>query len=172
MHNRTNLKPEPARIKFIWTVVVGIFSCGGIVGGISACCLAERMGRKGGLLTTSALAIVASLIMAFSKSVSSYEMFIIGRFMTGLSAGLNGCLCPMYLVEIAPLRIRGSIATIYQLGITISISIAQLAGLIYNKTDKELWHFLFGIMIIPNLLQVTLIFHKRTGHISGCPMER
>lgn len=44
-------------------------------------------------------------------------------------AGLNISLCPMYLAEISPRKIRGAIGTCHQLAITIGILIAQIFGL-------------------------------------------
>ena len=43
--------------------------------------------------------------------------------------GLNISLCPMYLAEISPKKIRGAIGTCHQLAITIGILFSQILGL-------------------------------------------
>jgi MFS transporter, SP family, solute carrier family 2 (facilitated glucose transporter), member 3 len=53
----------------------------------------------------------------------------------GLTAGLNTVLVPIYLSEIAPVRLRGGIGVLNQLAVTLGIFIGQVAFLykIYFK---------------------------------------
>jgi SP family facilitated glucose transporter-like MFS transporter 1 len=44
---------------------------------------------------------------------SSYELIIIGRFIIGINSGLNAGLTPMYLAEISPMNLRGSVSIIF-----------------------------------------------------------
>lgn len=52
--------------------------------------------------------------MAFSKAAGSFEMLVIGRFSIGLACGFFTGLAPLYVSEIAPVKIRGEIGTINQ----------------------------------------------------------
>jgi MFS family permease len=45
--------------------------------------------RKIGLLLNNIPAIIGSILMVFSKSIASFEVFIIGRILIGFSAGLT-----------------------------------------------------------------------------------
>ena len=61
-----------------------------------------------------------------SKTASSYELLVIGRLLVGLSSGLSTCLCTMYLSEIAPVKLRGAIGTVNQLGVTCGLFMAMV----------------------------------------------
>ena len=43
--------------------------------------------RKGGLLLTSALGVLASLLLGFARTAKSHEMLFAGRFLVGVSSG-------------------------------------------------------------------------------------
>ena len=104
----------PTTVDSLWAFTVAIFAVGGCLGGISNGYFADKYGRKNSLLFNNLLAVVAALLMGLSKVCGSYEMIIIGRFIIGLNCGLNSGLCPMYITEIAPVAIRGSVGTLFQ----------------------------------------------------------
>jgi MFS family permease len=51
-------------------------------------------------------------------------MIFIGRFIAGLAIGQLSMVVPMYLSELAPPNIRGSLVALQQLGITVGIMVA------------------------------------------------
>ena len=59
----------------------------------------------------------------------------------------------MYLSEISPVALRGSVGTAYQLVITISILLSQVLGLSGILGNEWGWPFLLAITIIPGLVQ-------------------
>ncbi|XP_008468364.1 solute carrier family 2, facilitated glucose transporter member 1 isoform X1 [Diaphorina citri] len=150
---------EQSQVTMIFAVAVSIFCAGGIIGGAATGYVAERFGRKGGLLINNVFVVLAALLQGFSKAFSSYEMIILGRFLIGINSGLNAGLAPMYLAEISPVHLRGAVGTVYQLVITISIVISQILGLGGLLGTADGWPLLLAFTLVPGIYQmITLPF--------------
>lgn len=142
--------------------------------------IANKFGRKGGLLMNNLIGIVAAMAMVFSKHVTSYELLIIGRYLIGVNCGLNTSLVPMYISEIAPLNLRGGLGTVNQLAVTVGLLTSQVAtsslasffsfssppphnflhqvlGVDYLLGTDEGWPYLLGIAVFPSILQLILL---------------
>lgn len=152
--NRTGEPPAENTIVFVWAITVAIFCVGGMIGGVSTGFIADRFGRKKGLLLNNILVLIATICLATAKAAASYELLILGRFIIGINSGLNAGLAPMYLAEISPINLRGSVGSVYQLVITISILVAQALGLKYTLGTAEHWPLLFSLTIVPAIFQV------------------
>ena len=63
------------------------FAVGGAVGGLISGALADKAGRRGGLLYTNIVAIIAAVLMGGAKYVDLYIPLLIGRFFIGIYAG-------------------------------------------------------------------------------------
>ncbi|XP_015917703.1 solute carrier family 2, facilitated glucose transporter member 1 [Parasteatoda tepidariorum] len=148
-----------ATVTYIFSILVSIFCVGGMAGALMTAFVAERFGRKGGLLLNNVFVVLAAIFMGSSKSAGSYEMLIIGRFFIGFNSGLNAGLAPMYLAEIAPLHLKGAVGTVYQLVITISILVSQVLGLPQILGTEDHWPFLLAMTLVPSIFMlVTLPF--------------
>ena len=63
----------------------------------------------------------------------------------------------MYLTEISPANLRGSVGTIYQLVITISIVVSQVLGLPQLLGTESLWPVLFAVIVVPAIFMVVTL---------------
>lgn len=144
-------------LNLLWAVTVSMFAIGGMIGGISGGYIANKFGRKMGLLGNQILGILGGILMWTSESASSYEMLIIGRFVIGIHCGLNTILAPMYISEIAPLNLRGGIGTVNQLGVTLGLLISQVLGINSLLGTDHGWPVLLGLTIVPSVLQLVLL---------------
>lgn len=138
----------------IWSVAVSIFAVGGMLGGIAAPMVANRLGRKNGLVYNNAVAILGVALMCSSKASQSIECLILGRFLIGFNCGLNTALVPLYLTEIASVNLRGALGTVSQLGVTIGLLFSQVLGLKEFLGTESLWPVLFGFAFVPAVLQL------------------
>ncbi|XP_076687329.1 solute carrier family 2, facilitated glucose transporter member 1 isoform X2 [Andrena cerasifolii] len=155
--NRTGQPPTQGEVTMIWSIAVSIFCVGGMIGGSLVGSVADRFGRKGGLLLNNILVLLTVIFEGSAKSAKSYEMIIIGRFLIGINAGLNAGLAPMYLSEISPIHLRGAVGTVYQLVITMSILVSQILGLEQILGTAEQWPLLLCLTIVPAIFQVATL---------------
>uniref|UniRef100_H2Y403 Major facilitator superfamily (MFS) profile domain-containing protein n=1 Tax=Ciona savignyi TaxID=51511 RepID=H2Y403_CIOSA len=109
----------------MWGFTVAVTAVGGMIGSLCAGFAADRYGLKKPMLYNNFTAILAALLMGFSKLAGSFEMLIIGRFIIGINSGINMGIAPMYLTEIAPVKYRGVFGTLGQLGVVTSMLLSQ-----------------------------------------------
>ncbi|STJ09524.1 galactose-proton symporter [Escherichia coli] len=68
----------------------------------------------------------------FSAAAPNVEVLILSRVLLGLAVGVASYTAPLYLSEIAPEKIRGSMISMYQLMITIGILGAYLSDTAFS----------------------------------------
>ncbi|XP_054721055.1 glucose transporter type 1-like [Uloborus diversus] len=141
----------------ILSIAVSIFAIGGMVGGITGGIVANKFGRKGGILLNNLVGVAGAVLMAFSKAAWSFEMLILGRLAIGFNCGLSTALVPMYLSEISPVNLRGGLGTLNQLGITIGLLLSMVLGIQDILGTDERWPYLFGVAVIPAALQLLFL---------------
>ncbi|XP_051548909.1 solute carrier family 2, facilitated glucose transporter member 11b isoform X1 [Myxocyprinus asiaticus] len=154
---RYNTEISSQVLTLLWSTIVSIFTLGGLVGASVGGTLAIRFGRKGTLLFNNTFALLAALFMGLSYPTNTFELLIIGRFLTGLNAGIGICVQPLYLGEIAPRALRGAMAMGTSIFITGGILTGQVIGLKELLGREELWPILLSTTCIPAILQLLIL---------------
>ncbi|KAI8447580.1 hypothetical protein BY996DRAFT_4592938, partial [Phakopsora pachyrhizi] len=135
---------------FMFGFLTSSYTIGGFAGSIYASRLADLSGRKKTLLLASVMVGIGSITMAISNS---FLIILIGRTIIGLGCGLNTVLVPLYLSEIAPVSIRGSVGVLNQLAIVTGIFTSQAFSLPFSKPFLWRWIFLLsGVLSAIQLL--------------------
>uniref|UniRef100_A0A0K0F6B9 Facilitated glucose transporter homolog (inferred by orthology to a C. elegans protein) n=1 Tax=Strongyloides venezuelensis TaxID=75913 RepID=A0A0K0F6B9_STRVS len=147
---------DPEEFKFLFGVIVGLFAFGGIFGGFFSGAVADKFGRKKGLLLINIPILIATLLMGLAKYVGIYYFLFIGRFLIGVSCGLASGLAPMYLCEIASVNYRGLFGSLNQLFVTIAILFSQILGLPYIFGSEDFWPFILLFSLVPMSIQLLL----------------
>lgn len=129
--------------------LTGSLALGCIAGCLLAGNLADRYGRKPGLMIAALIFTVSSIGMALSHSLS---IFLIMRFMAGIGVGMASMLSPMYIAEISPASIRGRNVAINQLTIVTGILVTNLVNYALAGYGDEAWRWMFGLGAIPSSL--------------------
>lgn len=127
----------------------GSLALGAILGCIVAGAMADKYGRKRGLLLASAIFGISSLAMALAPD---RNIFIAFRFVAGIGVGMASMLSPMYIAEVAPAHLRGRMVAINQLTIVTGILVTNLVNYTLRNQGPDAWRWMFGLGLIPSLL--------------------
>ncbi len=131
---------------------------GAILGNIVAGWFADKFGRRKILMITALLFIISAVYTAFSYNIVS---FIAARVIGGLGVGMAILIAPMYIAEIAPRKLRGTLVTFNQLNIVLGISIAYFSNYYFQQTiaDPDFkWRIMLGVEAVPALIYFLLLF--------------
>ncbi|KAL1924274.1 uncharacterized protein VTP21DRAFT_7309 [Calcarisporiella thermophila] len=135
-----------------WSFLVALLTLGGLVGSLTASSLANRYGRRWTLILNNAAYTIGSLVMGFATTPS---WMMVGRFLTGVGCGVAIVVVPIYLVEIAPVSLRGIFGVINQLGIVTGILASQLLGMWFSTFS--LWRVILLIGAAISIVQLALL---------------
>ena len=129
-----------------WGVSSILLGC--IIGAFGTGSLTERYGRKSLLISVALFFAISCAGMALAKTAPSFIAF---RVLGGLAVGSVSVLSPMYVAEVAPPKIRGTLVTIYQLAITLGILISYLVNYGLHEVDNN-WRWMFATGLLPSIL--------------------
>lgn len=99
-------------------------------------------------MTCAALFIIGSLSFQFCRALSSVELLIFGRICVGLASGITTTCLPMYLSEIAPLQLRGTLGVFCSMGITGGVVVGQIVSLQEVLGTPDLWHYSLSFQLV------------------------
>jgi SP family xylose:H+ symportor-like MFS transporter len=129
--------------------LTGSLALGCMLGCLIAGKLAEKYGRRPGLMTAAIVFALSSIGMALSNSLT---VFIAMRFAAGIGVGMASMLSPMYIAEISPASVRGRNVAINQLTIVIGILITNLVNYVLADNGDNAWRWMFGLGAVPSAL--------------------
>ncbi|GMH25183.1 hypothetical protein Nepgr_027026 [Nepenthes gracilis] len=122
---------------------------GAMFGALACGQISEYVGRKASLMIAAIPNMIGWLAISFAKDVSFLYM---GRLLTGFGIGIISYEVPVYIAEIAPQNLRGSLGSVNQLAITTGMMLMYLFGIFLN------WRLLAAIGIVPCLLLIPGLF--------------
>lgn len=129
--------------------LTGSLALGCIVGCLLAGNLADRYGRRPGLMLAAFIFAVSSIGIALSSGLT---FFVVMRFAAGIGVGMASMLCPMYIAEVSPAKVRGRNVAINQLTVVIGILITNLVNYFLADTGPDAWRWMFGLGTVPSVI--------------------
>ena len=118
---------------------------GALVGGR----LSDAIGRRKTILVLSIMFFVGVVFVVFAPG---FEVVVVGRTILGLAVGGASTVVPVYLAELAPFEIRGSITGRNEMAIVAGQFAAFTVNAILNATlghVEGLWRIMFAICALP-----------------------
>ena len=150
---------------------VGCALIGSIAGVLCAGALSDYLGRKKTMLISAALFSISAIGCAVC---GSFDSLVVYRIIGGVGIGIVSIVSPIYISEVAPAKMRGTLVSLYQLAVTVGFLFAYMANWMIDANidptitgdvslwDKmmntEAWRGMLGSETLPALLFFFIIF--------------
>ena len=125
-------------------LVVSIFNVGCAVGGIILSKIADMQGRRMALMVSMVIYVVGIIIQIASQH--AWYQYFIGRLISGLAVGMVSVVSPLFISEVSPKQIRGTLVCCFQLFITMGIFLGYCTTYGTKKySDSRQWRIPLGL---------------------------
>ncbi|CAN9511801.1 unnamed protein product [Ophioblennius macclurei] len=151
---RWDIQLEDYQVTLVWTIIVSIFSLGGLAGALIAGPMTIRFGRKNCLLLNNIFLMSSALFALTSRAAKSFEMIIISRVLVGINAGISMNVQPMYFGESAPKHLRGAISLSSAVFTAFGVVLGQVVGLREILGSEPYWQYLLASNAVPGFIQL------------------
>ncbi|CEF86811.1 hypothetical protein FGSG_04700 [Fusarium graminearum PH-1] len=131
-------------------LMTAMITLGAFIGAINQGWIADWISRKRSLMVAVVIFTVGSTLQT---AAINYAMLVVGRFIGGIGIGQLSMVVPLYISEISPPEIRGSLLVFEQLSIVIGIVVAF--WITYGTkgiSNHWSWQLPFLLQILPGLL--------------------
>ncbi|KAI8648319.1 MFS domain-containing protein [Fusarium sp. Ph1] len=131
-------------------LMTAMITLGAFIGAINQGWIADWISRKRSLMVAVVVFVIGS---AIQTGAIDYTMLVIGRFIGGIGIGQLSMVVPLYISEISPPEIRGSLLVFEELSIVIGIVVAfWITYGTKDMTSHWSWQLPFLLQILPGLL--------------------
>lgn len=118
---------------------------GAITGPLFGLWFADRLGRRKTMMLAAACFMISTIGCSFAFGIWD---FAIWRFLGGVGVGLAMMSSPIYIAEISPPQMRGSLVNVNQLSNVIGINLAVIVSYIFSFEGWG-WRWMFGFQAVP-----------------------
>lgn len=113
--------PGAAGAGFQKGLLTAMIELGAFIGAMNQGWLADKISRKWSIMTAVWIFLFGS---ALQTGAMSFNMLLGARFVGGIGVGMLAMVAPLYISEIAPAEIRGTLLVMQELSIVIAIVVA------------------------------------------------
>ena len=129
-------------------IVVSSVLIGAVIGAATNGILADIFGRKKVIIATAVIFILGSILCGFAPNV---YVLIISRIFVGLAVGIVNFVIPLYLSEISPKAVRGTLVSLYQWAITAGILFSYFINAAFAQAVFN-WRWMLLAGVLPGLV--------------------
>lgn len=123
------------------------------VGALTGGRVSDAIGRRTTILVMAVLFIVGVLLVVTAPGLA---LVVTGRIVLGLAVGAASVVVPVFLAELAPYEIRGSLAGrnefMIVLGQLLAIVMNAIIGNVWGEQFPGIWRVMFLLAAIPAVL--------------------
>ncbi|CDZ96594.1 sugar transporter [Phaffia rhodozyma] len=135
------------------SLYASIVQVGEVVGSLSAGLIGDKIGRKGAMYVAIFWVLIGAILQIIV--VGSRPLIVVGRLILGVGVGIVSNCTTLYLSEICPAAIRGTIVSSWQL----FLAIGQVIGAGVSQGTKDYSStFSYRFPIALNVAIVIIIF--------------
>jgi len=127
-------------------IVVSSVLVGAVVGAIVGGALTGRFGRRKMIILAGIIFTASAIGTALAPTVG---WLIAARVVSGIAIGIASFISPMYIAELVPAKVRGSLVAVNMLAITTGIVAAYLVDYAFSSSGG--WRYMFGLAAIPSI---------------------
>ena len=128
-------------------IVVSSVLVGAVLGAAIGGALTSRFGRRKMIILAGIIFTVSAIGTALAPTVI---WLIAARIVSGIAIGIASFISPMYIAELVPAKVRGSLVAVNMLAITTGIVVAYLVD--YALSGIQGWRYMFGLAAIPSVI--------------------
>ena len=134
-------------------IVVSSVLVGAVVGATIGGTLTGRFGRRKMIILAGMIFTASAVGTALAPTVA---WLIAARVVSGIGIGIASFISPMYIAELVPAKVRGSLVAVNMLAITTGIVAAYLVD--YALSGNQEWRYMFGLAAIPSVILVVAMW--------------
>lgn len=136
-------------------ILVSAVLIGAVIGAAINGILADIFGRKKIIISTAIIFILGSILCAFAPNV---YILILSRMLVGLAVGIVNFVVPLYLSEVSPKQLRGTLVSLYQWAITAGILFSYMINSAFAQAVFNWRWMLFAGVFPGTILLVGMMF--------------
>lgn len=129
-------------------MIVSAVLIGAVIGAATNGVLADMFGRKKIIMATAVIFILGSVICALA---SSPVVLILSRVFVGFAVGIVNFVVPLYLSEISPKHLRGTLVSLYQWAITAGILFSYFINAVFAHAVYN-WRWMLFAGVVPGIV--------------------
>lgn len=119
---------------------------GALIGSLITGYLSNKLGRLATILTLDILTTIGSVLSVIPQTV----VFGLGRLIAGVACGMCMTIAPIYISEMTPRCMMGTIgpimSTMLSIGLTLSYALSfALPSEDFSQDTNQFWQFMFGV---------------------------
>lgn len=131
-------------------LMTAVLELGCLFGVLATGVFADRISRRTSITSACAIFCAGSALQTWARSLTQLTG---GRAIGGIGVGALSTLSPLYMAEISPPEVRGSILALEQFSIVLGCVLGFWTGFLTRNIPGSLsWRIPLGLQLVPGIL--------------------